>query len=255
MRSANRLAPLERVGTGITCVLLLAFTGSPVAVAEEPPPSVATQGWIDDPYQPHDTTGANLRLGSAVGHIVHDGKRYTALGGAVAVGPRIGRFTFEADFMYVDLSAPGPSTLHYGNAERLGLMARVDVLRFGPRMIGANSLLAIYAEGGVARQWHHWTRPGEREPQREVPVDGSIATAVAGFGLNLDHRLEQPRGFPNRIGWQLGWQLTSSQTKEPDAMVVCRGPTTCVAATAPSQPRAAGRDTALLVTSTIAVTW
>ncbi len=254
MRSDKSLARLDRVSVGITCALLLAVTGSGSAVADEPPlEEVSTDGWIDDPYQPHDTTGTNLRLGSAVGHLVHDGKSYTALGAAIAMGPRIGRFTFEADFLYVDLSAPGPSTLRYGNAQRLGVMARVDVLRFGPRMIGANSLLAIYAEVGAARQWHHWSRPGDREPQREVPVDSAISTGVFGFGLNLDHRLEQPRGFPKRVGWQLGWQLTSSQTREPDPMVVCRGPNSCIAA--PSMPRPPGRDTALLVTSTIAVTW
>lgn len=253
MRSDKSSARLDRVCAGITCVLLLAFTGSGVAVADEPPSGVATDGWIDDPYQPHDTTGTNLRIGSAVGHLVHDGKAYTALGGALAIGPRFGRFTLEADFLYVDLSAPGPSTLHYGNAERLGVMGRVDVVRFGPRIMGANSLLAIYGEVGAARQWHHWSRPGDRDPQREVPVDSSLSTGVVGFGINLDHRLEQPRGFPKRVGWQLGWQLTSSRTREPDSMVVCRGPTTCVAA--PSAPREAARNTALLVTSTIAVTW
>jgi hypothetical protein len=252
MRSAKSLARLDRVAAGITCALLLTFTGGGVAVAEEPPEELRTDGWIDDPYQPHDTSGANARLGSAVGHLVHDGKTYTALGGAVAVGPRIGRFTFEADFLFLDLSAPGPSNLHYGNAARLGVMARVDFLRFGPRIIGANSLLALYGELGAARQWHQWARPGEREPQREIPVDGSISTGVIGFGLNLDHRLEQPRGFPKRVGWQLGWQLTSSRTREPDPMMICRGPS-CIAA--PSEPREAARNTALLVTSTIAVTW
>lgn len=252
MRSVKTSARLDRVGAGITCALLLAFTGAGVAVAEAPPSAVSTQGWIDDPYQPHDTTGTNLRVGSAVGYLVHDGKAYTALGGAIALGPRLGRFTVEADFLYVDLSAPGPSDLHYGDAERLGIMGRYDVLRLGPRVIGANSLLAIYAELGAARQWHHWSRPGDREPQREVPIDSSLSTGVVGFGLNLDHRLEQPRGFPRRVGWQLGWQLTSSQTRAPDPMVICRGPS-CVAA--PSRPREAARDTALLVTSTIAVTW
>jgi hypothetical protein len=231
---------------------LLSFTGARLAVAEEPPSEVATKGWIDDPYQPHDTSGTNARVGSAVGYLVHDGRAYTAVGGALAVGPRLGRFTLEADFLYLDLSAPGPSTLHYGNAERLGIMGRVDVLRVGPRVIGANSLLAFYAEAGAARQWHNWSRPGDRDPQREVPIDGAIATGVVGFGLNLDHRLEQPRGFPRRVGWQLGWQLTSSRTKAPDPMVVCRG-SSCIAA--PVHMRESGRDTALLVTSTIAVTW
>lgn len=252
MRSAKSSLGLDRVGAGITCALLLAFTGAGVAVAEEPPAAISTDGWIDDPYQPHDTTGTNLRLGSAVGYLVHDQKAYTALGGAIALGPRFGRFTVEADLMVLELSEPGPSNRHYGSAERLGIMGRVDVLRFGPRVIGANSMLAFYAEAGAARQWHQWARPGERDPQREVPVDSSLSTGVIGFGINLDHRLEQPRGFPRRVGWQLGWQLTSSQTKAPDPMVICRGPS-CVAA--PTRPRESARDTALLVTSTIAVTW
>ena len=62
MRSAKPPVRLERVGAGITCALLLTFTGVGVAVAEEPPSDVETRGWIDDPYQPHDTSGANLRL-------------------------------------------------------------------------------------------------------------------------------------------------------------------------------------------------
>lgn len=254
MRSAKSLARLDRVAAGITSALLLAFTGAGSAVADEPPePTPLAEGWIEDPYQPHDTTGANVRFGSAVGTVVHGDRAYTALGGAVAAGPRIGRFTVEAEYLFVQLTEPGPSSLYHGNAHRLGLMGRVDALRFGPRVIGANSLLAIYAEAGVARQWHQWARPGLREAARAIPVDSSFSTGVVGFGLNLDHRLEQPRGFPNRIGWQLGWQLTSTRSRTPDPMIVCRGPSTCVAG--PTMPREAGRDTALLVTSTIAFTW
>ena len=53
------------------------------------------------------TTGANLRLGSAVGYLVHDTRTYTALGAAIAAGPRVGRFTFEADYLFLNLSEPG----------------------------------------------------------------------------------------------------------------------------------------------------
>lgn len=246
----------DRHGTvvpALTSSLLLLVTGASQAVADPPPPSAHEPRWVEDPYAPHDTTGANLRLGSAVGHLVHDGKQYTALGAAIAVGPRFDRLTFEADYLYLDLTEPGPSSLHYGSAHRLGVMGRVDVLRFGPHAVGANSMLAIYAEAGAARQWHRWSRPAADEPARTVPVDSAISTGVIGFGLNLDHRLEKPLGFPNRVGWQLGWQLTATPSHTPDQTVVCRGPS-CSAA-APSMPSTTSRNTALLVTSTIAFTW
>jgi hypothetical protein len=251
MRCAKSPRRLDQVGVGMT-VLLLAVTGSHIAVADEPPPGEPEPGWTDSPYAPHQTTGTNLRVGSAVGSLVHDGRAYTALGGALAAGPRIGRFTFEVDYLYLQLSEPGPSNRIYGRAQRAGVMARADVIRLGPHWIGANSLLALYGELGAARQWHHWAQPGDHEPARAVPIDGSGTMAVVGFGLNLDHRIERPRGFPNRIGWQLGWQLTSSRTRRPDPSAACLGPT-CVAG--PSMMTAAGRDSALLVTSTFAFTW
>ncbi|MBK9034740.1 MAG: hypothetical protein IPL61_26325 [Myxococcales bacterium] len=233
---------------------MLTFTGTTRAVADAPPdaPRERDPRWVDDPYGPHDTTGANLRLGSAVGHLVHDGKSYTALGAALAFGPRIGRFTFEGDFLYLSLTEPGPSNLHYGSVQRLGAMARVDLVRLGSHVLGANSMLALYGEIGGARQWHQWSRPGAHDPARAIPVDSAATIGVVGFGINLDHRFEKPLGFPSRVGWQLGWQLTSTPTRASDPMVICRGPT-CAAA--PSEPSTIGRNTALLVTSTMAFTW
>ncbi|MEZ4398771.1 MAG: hypothetical protein R3B06_02040 [Kofleriaceae bacterium] len=214
-----------------------------------PPPD--NPRWVDDPYAPHDTSGANLRLGSAVGQVTHDGRAYTALGAAVAVGPRIDRFTFEADYLVLELTEPGPSSLRYGRTHRLGAMARVDVVRLGPRWIGANSLLAIYGEAGAARQWYQWSRPGLREPARVVPVDATAVVGVVGFGINLDHRLEKPLGFPNRVGWQLGWQLASTAARAADPTVACLGPT----CTARPSTMTTGRNTSLIVTSTIGFTW
>ncbi len=230
--------------------LWLAFTLPSAAWADEP--QARPSSWVEDPYQPHDITGANLRAGSAVGFIVHDAKRYTALGPSLAVGPRFGRLTVEAIYLYAALSEPGPSTLSRGYLQRLGLMGRADVIRLGPRQVGANSMLALYAEAGLAQQRYHFSRPRPSELARVIPIDGSRPTAVFGFGLNLDHRLEQPRGFPTRVGWQLGWQLTASDRRPMGATIECRG-TECLAG--PVVMRAPARDTSLLVTSTLAVTW
>jgi len=209
--------------------------------------------WVDDPYQAHDTSGPNVRLGSAVGFINHDDQTYTALGGAIAVGPRFGRFTIEAEYVFVELSAPGPATTVYGNAHRIGVLGRADLLRLGSHTIGPNSMLAVYDEAGLARQLHHWFKPGTNQTRRTIPVDGGRSTAVVGFGINLDHRLEQPRGFPTRVGWQLGWQLTASDRSPPGPTLECRGPTECVAGPVVMMPPV--RNTSLLVTSTIGFTW
>jgi hypothetical protein len=234
------------LGLGLLC---LGFTLPATAVADEAQRSA--KKWIEDPYEPHETVGPNLRAGSAVGWIIHDDKTYTALGGSISVGPRIGRLTLEAGYVFAELSEPGPSPLRHGNFHRLSANARADLIRLGSRSLGPNSMLAIYGEAGLARQFHHWYRPNFGEPMREVPLDAGRSFAVFGFGLNLDHRLEQPLGLA-RVGWQLGWQLTTSGREDPMNTVVCRG-TECVAG--PLVPRSPVRDTSLLVTSTIAFTW
>ena len=214
------------------------------AIAAAPTPAYATaKPWAT-------TTARTAATASAAASCT--ATRALGIGAAVAFGPRMGRFTFEASYLYLALSEPGPSSLRYGQAQRLGGMARVDVVRLGSRVLGANSMLALYGEIGAARQWHRWGRPGANEPTRMVPVDAAATLGVIGFGLNLDHRLEKQLGFPSRIGWQLGWQLTSTPTRVSDPMVSCRGPT-CAAA--PSAPTTVGRNTALLVTSTMAFTW
>jgi hypothetical protein len=240
--------PRVRWGLGIG-LLCLGFTLPTVAVADEA--QAPPKKWIEDPYEPHETVGPNLRVGSAVGWIVHDDKTYTALGGAISVGPRIGRFTLEAGYVFAELSEPGPSSLAHGNFHRLSANVRADLIRLGSRSLGPNSMLAIYGEAGLARQFHHWYRPSFSEGMREIPLDAGRSFGVFGFGLNLDHRLEQPFNLA-RIGWQLGWQLTASDRVDRMNTIICRGPE-CVAG--PIVPRSPVRDTSLLVTSTIAFTW
>ena len=62
----------------IALAIVLAMAGlTATAWADEP--QVPADHWVDDPYQPHDTTGPNLRAGSAVGYIKHDAAQYTVL--------------------------------------------------------------------------------------------------------------------------------------------------------------------------------
>lgn len=277
------IANPRNLGSGVGLALCLAFTLAPSARADDaqgpnqpsplwaddpqllPPtgdgqlvtgddePDEPERRWVDSPYAPHDTTGANARLGSAVGRLVHDDRRYTALGLTIAGGPRMGRFTLEGHYTYLDLTAPGPSSERFGSAHRLGAMARADLVRLGSNIVGANSMLAVYGEAGLFHQLHRWTRPGVDDRPREVSVDGSRSGALVGFGLNLDVRLEQPRGFPARVGWQLGWQMTSSDEHDPGPTMICKGVSCLMSST--TTTRAPTRDTSMLVTSTIAFTW
>ena len=238
-------AKARGLGVGLACALWLGFTPAEADEAQ------GRERWVESPYAPHDTSGANLRLGSAVGRVFHHDQRFTALGLTLAGGPRMGRFTLEGHYTYLELSAPGPSSQRYGAAHRLGVMGRADLVRLDSHVVGANALLALYAEAGLVHQYHRWLRPGPYDRQREVALDGGRPEAIAGFGFNLDFRLEQPRGFPNRVAWQLGWQLTSSTEHAADPTMICKG----VACAVSNTSRAPTRDRSMLVTSTIAFTW
>ena len=149
------------------------------------------------------------------------------------------------------LQAKNGSGLRVGDAERLGVVARYDVLRIGPRWVGGNSLLALYVEGGAAVAWNHWYLPGADQPMRVVPADTKRVEGQVGFGVALDHRLQEPIGFPHRIGWFLGWRLAMVPYAS-DVGVVCRG-TTCRSAQAMPEERFANRS--MLFQSSLAVTW
>jgi hypothetical protein len=245
-------------------VVLLAFTGSGVAAAQPPqetpanapppePPQVEHKNWVDDPYGPHVTEGTFLRFGTGVGAITVDQRSYTALGVVIAIGRRVGIFSFDAELDYLGLQDPGPSSLVYGHAHNLALVGRMDVLRLGSDIVGANSMVAFYMEGAVQRMMYRYDAPADGDAARAVPADSGRTQAAVGFGALLDHRLEQPLGFPNRIGWQLGWRLATSPRDEHDPMIACRG---CLDFEM-TPPKMTSRiyDTELLVTSTLDFTW
>jgi hypothetical protein len=238
--------------------VLLAFTGAGVAVAQPPPgetppqmPQVEHRNWVDDPYSPHVTDGTLLRFGTAVGPMTVDQRKYTALGAVIALGRRVGRFSFDLEYDYLGLQDPGPSSLVYARAQNLDLVGRLEVLRLGPTVVGANSMVAFYVEGALQRTMYHYYLPAYGDAPRPVAEDNARSQAAVGFGTLLDHRLEQPLGFPNRIGWQLGWRLATSPRDQHDVMKLCRG---CDATMAPVMTSRV-YDTELIVTSTLDFTW
>jgi hypothetical protein len=236
--------------TNFRAVLLvlvcLGFTGSRVGWADP-----AHVDWVEDPYAPHGTNGSTVRVGSAVGFLYGERADAMALGATVAVGQRFGRLAIETELAYLALLANAMSAIRLGDAERLGVVARFDVIRIGPRWVGGNSLLALYVEGGAAVAWNHWYQPGFDEPMRIVPEDTKRVEGQVGFGLALDHRLQEPIGFPHRIGWFLGWRVALSP-HAAEAATVCRG---TICRVAPSTPEDRFIDRSMLFQSSLAVTW
>ena len=200
---------------------------------------------------PHDTTGTAARLGTAVGFVYGERQDVLAVGLTAAGGHRWGRFTVEAEYSYLTFQVKGPSGLRLGDGDRLGALARFDVLRFGPRLIGANSLLSVYVEGGAAVAWNHWYEPAHDEHMRLVPEDSKRVEGQVGFGIQLDHRLQEPIGFPRRVGWFLGWRLGFAPHETEDASI-CRG-ITCRAA--PAMPHDRYTDRSMLFQSSLQFTW
>jgi hypothetical protein len=212
---------------------------------------LAHADWVEDPYAPHVTRGNTVRLGSAVGFLYGERLDVLALGATAAFGHRFGRFAIEAELDVLTLQAKGPSSQRLGDAERLGVVARLDVVRLGPRWVGANSLLALYIEGGAGVAWNHWYRPAYDEPMRVVPEDTKRVEGQAGFGVALDHRLQEPIGFPRRIGWFLGWRLALAP-HETGAANICRG---AICRVAPAMPEQRFTDRSMLFQSSLSVTW
>jgi hypothetical protein len=217
-----RVAPLVLVCLG--------FTGARVAWAE--PAQVARPDlYVEDPYAPHNTTGSEARVGTIVGYLYGEPQEVLALGITAAAGYRFGRFALESEFSFFNLQTrgtvmtalgTGDGDISVGNGERLGALARYDVLRLGPHVVGPNSLLSLYVEGGAAIAWNHWSKPGAYEVSRLVPDDTKRIEGQVGFGLALDHRLQEPIGFPHRIAWFIGWRLAMSP-HEAMTGTICRG--------------------------------
>ena len=207
--------------------------------------------WVEDPYAPHVTRGSTVRLGTAVGYLHGEPVDALALGLTGAVGQRFDRLAIEAELDVFRLQAPDGSNLRIGDAERVGAVVRFDVLRIGPRWVGGNSLLSVYVEGGAAVAWNHWYQPTAEQAMRVVPDDTKRVEGQVGFGLALDHRLQEPIGFPHRVGWFLGWRLALAPSSGVLA-TVCRG-ATCRSEAA--MPEEHGADRSLLFQSSLAITW
>ena len=218
-----RVAPLVLVCLG--------FTGARVAWAEPAQQVPRPDLYVEDPYAPHNTTGSEARVGTIVGFLHGEPQSVLALGLTAAAGYRFGRLTLESELSFFNLETrgtimtplgPGDGDIHVGNGERLGALARFDVLRLGPHVVGPNSLLSIYVEGGAAVAWNHWSKPGANEASRIVPDDTKRVEGQLGFGFALDHRLQEPIGFPHRIAWFIGWRLAMSP-HEAMMATICRG--------------------------------
>jgi hypothetical protein len=234
----------------LLALVCLGFTGPAVAWAESPR-SPRAPYYVEDPMAPHNTTGATARVGTAVGFIYGERIDVLALGGTVAVGHRSGRLALEAEYAYLGFQVKGPSSLALGDGQRLGMLGRFDVIRLGPRIVGGNSLLSIYVEGGAGVAWNDWYMPAPGEPSRIVPLDSKRVEGQVGFGIEIDHRLQEPIGFPHRVGWFLGWRLALSP-HEAEPALVCRG-VSC--SRAPMMPHDRFTDRSMLFQSSLAVTW
>lgn len=214
----------------------------------------AQEPTIDDPYAPHVTRGTAVRLGTAVGFLYDEPVDAIALGLVGAVGQRFGRLTVEAELGVLSIQARGGGGLKLGDGERLGALARYDLVRLDSTKVGPNSMLAIYVEGGAAVAWNHWYRPGPTEPMRTVPQDTKRVEGQAGFGLALDHRRQGVTGFPQRIGWFLGWRIALAPEVNAPA-TVCRGTSCRTEVSMPSgtDDRLVGRS--MLFQSSFLATW
>jgi hypothetical protein len=233
--------------------LCLGFTGSATAWAD--PSHDVRDKWVENPYQAHDTTGTEVRVGSLVAVLGVDGTEYSGLGGAVAAGHRWGRLTLDAEYSYMDVTERGPSNLHYGETHTLGINVGFDVIRLGSRLVGPNSMAALYVEGSAARQLRVADAPDPMVFRPHHFPSGQTNQLSAGFGILFDHRLEQPRGFPNRVGWQLGWRIIGSPRPEPSTYTTCRG-TDCEAVTRSSSMMEVGvAETSLELESSLEFTW
>lgn len=230
------MSNIGRFHPALGVALCLGFTGSGVAWADRTTPDF----YIEDPYAPHDTTGSTVRVGTAVGFLYHEAVDVTALGLDAAIGYRFGRLAIEAEYKYLGFQVRGPDSTRLGNGQRLGALARLDVVRLGPRIVGQNSLFAIYVEAGGGTAWNHWYKPAYYEASRVVPEDTKRAEGQVGFGVSIDHRLQEPVGFPHRVGWFLGWRMTMSPHQQM-AATICRG-LSCKPVMMPDEPRLVDRS-------------
>lgn len=197
-------------------IVCLGFTGS--VVWADP----AQVEYIEDPYAAHHPRGSTIRFGTSVGFVYDERVDAVLVGGTAAIGQRFDRLTVEAELAVLSIQARGGVGVQLGDAERVGAIARLDVLRFGSGLVGPNSLLSVYVEGGAAVAWNHWYQPAPDASPRIVPADTKRVEGQAGLGVALDHRLQEPGRFLKRVGWYLGWRLALAP-HDGEPATVCRG--------------------------------
>jgi hypothetical protein len=243
----------------LLAIVCLAITGRGVSWADpaqgEPEVDPERRDWVDNPYAPHVTVGSTVRLGTAVGFLYGEPVDALAIGLTTAIGHRWGRLALEAEVAAFSLKERGASDRTLGDAERLGPIARFDVIRIGSDHVGPNSMLAVYVEGGAAVTWNHWYHPGAAEAPRVVPDDTRRVEGQVGFGIEIDHRLQEPIGFPHRIGWFLGWRIALSPVAGPDT--ACRTVDTSCRTVSPPMPSSSPSvvERSMVFQSSLSVTW
>jgi hypothetical protein len=243
----------------LLAIVCLAITGRGVSWADpaqgEPAVDPERFDWVDNPYAPHITNGSTVRLGTAVGFLFGEPVDTMAVGVTAAFGQRFGRLAIDGELDALSLKARGQSDLTLGNAERLGVIARFDVIRIGSEHVGPNSMVAVYVEGGAAVAWNHWYAPTAKQAMRAVPDDTRGVEGQAGFGIEIDHRLQEPIGFPHRIGWFLGWRVALAPA--PGTDTACRSTAESCRTVAPPAPASGDRitDRSMLFQSSLSVTW
>ncbi len=233
----------------LVVIACLGVTGANVAWAD-PTPQLGVE-YVESPFAPHDTHGSTLRLGTSVGFIHGQRQDVRTLGGTLAGGQRFGRLALEAELGLANLNATDLTDARLGTQERLGLTARFDVLRLESHVVGPNTLFAVYVEGGAAKVWTAWGKPAAGDAERMVPENTGRVEGQVGFGIMLDHRLQEPVTVPRRVGWFLGWRMAFAPHASESA-AVCRG-LTCRVAT--PMPDATYTDRTMLFQSSMQVTW
>ena len=242
---------------GFRRCLVLALCVSPSAAWADPP---TPDLYIEDPYAPHDTSGSIASLGTMAGFIYGMPQQVTELGLVAGAGHRFGRFSIQAEAAYFDLQTVEQymtqigvtsGDVGIGRGERVGLIARLDVLRFDSHLVGPNSMASVYVEGGGQIEWVQFTAPLDSgiQPDSYKRVEG-----VVGVGLMLDHRLQEPIGFPHRIAWFLGVRLAMSP-HQPLDMTVCRSDSECAREEMPETSPAPPMDQSLTFQSSLAFTF
>lgn len=199
MKDSRRVRYTELAELAVLCAC---FTGVHVGWADPADDYVPTAPRADD--------GMTARIGTAVGAIYGTPASTLALGATVAVGQRFGRFALEGEYTYLDLmgygsvvTSQGVTTgdISIGTGQRLAVLGRYDLVRFGPKADHHRSIVTLYIEGGAGEAWNRFTRANPSDPTGFIPNPSQRTEADGGFGLMI---------FPHRVAWLIGWRFALS---------------------------------------------